>query len=183
MFIHKTHSKKDLCNIIKTFNIKIEEPEKLRKKDLIKEVISEFRFIDEIEPELEYYMFYNLVDLKSYLYNCNPKKILSIKEKNNVILTCKRIQQYIFNSYSIDHSSFNDVNEIHKVAKYIEPYGDIPSVRRACKGLNDCPNKIFKLNPNISKQTARELEKKAEYKKKYEVKITVEFGKFLITFD
>ena len=98
MFIHKTHSKKDLSNIIKIFNININEPDKLKKKDLIKELIIQFSFIDEIEPELDYYMFYNLVDLKTYLYNCNPKKLLSIKEKNHVILTCKRIQQYINNN-------------------------------------------------------------------------------------
>ena len=112
MFIHKTRSKKDLCNIIKTFKINIDEPESFRKKDLIKELVSEFRFIDEIEPELEYYMFYNLVDLKTYLYNCNPKKLLSVKEKNNVILTCKRIQQYILNNYSIQSSSFSDMDEL-----------------------------------------------------------------------
>ena len=183
MFIHKTHSKKDLCNIIKTFKINIDEPESFRKKDLIKELISQFKFIDEIEPELEYYMFYNLVDLKTYLYNCNPKKLLSVKEKNNVILTCKRIQQYILNNYSIQFSSFSDIDELNKVAKYIEPYGDIPSVRRACKCLNNHPNNLFNLQPKISKQTARELEKKAEYKKKYENKLTVTFGKFFVSFD
>ena len=31
MFIHKTHSKKDLSNIIKIFNININEPDKLKK--------------------------------------------------------------------------------------------------------------------------------------------------------
>ena len=182
MFIHKTHSKKDLCNIIKIFNININEPEKFKKKDLIKELIIQFNFIDEIEPELDYYMFYNLVDLKTYLYNCNPKKLLSIKEKNNVILTCKRIQQYINNNYSIERSSFNNINDVHTMSKFIEPFGDIPSVRRACKGLNNCPDNLFNLQPKISKQTARELEKKEEYKKKYQTKLEVNYGKFFIEF-
>ena len=183
MLIHKTHSKKDLINIIKTFKINIDNPDKLLKKELIKNIIQQFKFIDEIEPELEIYMFYNLVDLKTYLYNCNPKKLLSIKEKNNVILSCKRIQQYVFNHYIISNSSFKDMDEIYELANYIEPYGDIPSVRRACKGLNNHQDKIFNLNPIISKQTARELEKKAEYKKTYQNKLEVNYGKYYVSFD
>ena len=128
-------------------------------------------------------MFYNLVDLKTFLFNCNPKKLLSIKEKNNVILSCKRIQQYIFNNYIINNSSFKDMDELHELAKYIEPYGDIPSVRRACKGLNNHQENIFNLNPTISKQTARELEKKLEYKKTYQNTLEVKYGKYFIIFD
>lgn len=183
MLIHKTHSKKDLCNIIRTFNISIDDPEKLKKKELIRTLVYKFKYIDEIEPDLDFYMIYNLVDLKTYLYNCNPKKILSIKDKNEVILICKRIQQYINNNYIVNHSSFNSIDEIQKTAKYIEPYGDIPSVRRACKCLNNHPDKIFNLQPKISKQTLRELEKRAEYKKKYENKLIVKYGKYLVQFD
>ena len=49
--------------------------------------------------------------------------------------------------------------------------------------MNYHPNNLFNLQPKISKQTARELEKKAEYKKKYENKLTVTFGKYLVLFD
>ncbi len=65
MLIHKTHSKKDLCNIIRTFNISIDDPEKLKKKELIRTLVYKFKYIDEIEPDLDFYMIYNLVDLNT----------------------------------------------------------------------------------------------------------------------
>jgi len=183
MLIHKTHSKKDLINIIKTFNINIPEPNTHKKKQLLTLLKKELLTLDEIEPELDVYMFYNLVDLKTYLSSCNPKKLLSIKDKNNVILTCKRLQQFIYNNYIIESSSFKDIDEVYRLGKYIEPYGDIPSVRRACKGLNNCTYYEFNLTPIISKITARELDKRAEYKKKYPIKIEIKTGTFTISFD
>lgn len=182
MLIHKTHSKKDLCNIIKTFNINIPDPNLHKKKQLLTLLKKEILLIEEIEPELDVYMFYNLVDLKNYLSSCNPKKVLSIKEKNHVILSCKRLQQFIYNNYSLDRSTFNSIEEIEELARYIEPYGDIPSVRRACKGLNNS-NHDFNLNPKISKQTLRELEKRELYKKKFPQKLEIKTGSFTINFD
>ena len=183
MLIHKTHSKKDLVNIIKTFNIKIPDPSLHKKKQLLTLLKKELLLLDEIEPELDIYMFYNLVDLKNYLSSCNPKKVLSIKEKNHVILSCKRLQQFIYNNYNIDNSSFDNIKEVNDLAEFIEPYGDIPSVRRACKGLNNNPYHEFNLNPKISKQTLRELEKRELYKIKYPNKLEVKYGSFHITFD
>mgnify|MGYP003124107441 CR=1 FL=1 len=183
MLIHKTHSKKDLCNIIKTFNINIPDPSLHKKKLLLTLLKKEILTLEEIEPELDIYMFYNLVDLKCFLHSCNPKKLLSIKEKNHVILSCKRLQQFIYNSYFIGSSSFNSIEEVEELAKFIEPYGDIPSVRRACKGLNKHPNHVFNLNPKISKQTLRELEKRELYKIKYPMKLGIKTGSFCLTFD
>tara|TARA_R110001592_G_scaffold341674_2_gene631006 strand:+ start:14018 stop:14569 length:552 start_codon:yes stop_codon:yes gene_type:complete len=183
MLIHKTHSKKDLINIIKNFNINIPDPSLHKKKQLLTLLKKELLTMEEIEPELDIYMFYNLVDLKTFLSSCNPKKLLSIKEKNNVIMICKRLQQLVNNNYIIESSSFKDIEEVERLGKFIEPYGDIPSVRRACKELNKHPNRIFKFEPIISKQTLRELEKRAEYKKKYPIKLEVRTGSFTISFD
>ncbi len=183
MFIHKSHSKKDLINIIKTFKIDIDEPNAYRKRDLVTRLKKELSLIDSIEPELDVYLFNNKIDLLEYLRNCNPKKVLSIKEKNNVILTCKRLQHYIKNNYNIDSSTYSDIDEVIDDAKYIEPYGSIPSVRRACKGLNDEPSKIFKLNPFIDKLTEREIAKRLAYKNINHMKLKVHYGSFHLTFD
>ena len=183
MMIHKTHSKKDLVNIIKTFKINIPDPALHKKKSLLTILKKEILTIDEIEPELDIYMFYNLVDLKNYLSSCNPKKLLSIKEKNHVILSCKRLQQFIYNNYFIESSSFNSIEEVESLAIFIEPYGDIPSVRRACKGLNKHPSYEFNLNPKISKQTLREIEKREQYKKKYPMQLIINKSPFTIKFE
>ncbi len=183
MFIHKSHSKKDLVNIIETFKICINDPKQYKKKELLKILNMKLDELEEIEPELTYYMFYNIIELKDYLGKCNPKKLLSIKEKNHVILLCKALQQYINNNYILEQSTFTSTDEIYKIAKEIEPYGDIPSVRRACKGLNNHPCKIYKIDPYISKQTQAELNRRAEYKKKYPTKLIYKKGKFLVTFD
>ncbi len=160
MSIHKSHSKKDLLNIIHTFHFDIGDTGKLKKKDIVERLQHYLLVNDEIEPELEIYMFYNIIELKQYLSNCNPKKILTIKEKNNVINTCKKIKNYCYNNYELSVSLYNDYDEILNDAKYIEPYGDIPSVRKACNLLNKDNNYKFNLSPKMSKQTIKELENK-----------------------
>ena len=75
MFIHKSHSKKDLNNIIETFNINIDNPRQYKKKQLLRLLTKELNEMDEIIPETKYYLFYNIIELKDYLNSCNPKKI------------------------------------------------------------------------------------------------------------
>lgn len=183
MFIHKSHSKKDLTNIIETFNIDIDNPKQYKKKELLKLLHVKINQLEEIEPDLKYYMFYNIIELKDYLSKCNPKKLLSVKDKNSVILQCKAIQQYVNNNYQIDCSSFKSIEELQSIAKSIEPYGDIPSVRRACRCLNLHPCKLFDLKPIISKQTQAELKRRSDYKKKYPTKLVCNFGHFVVSFD
>ena len=183
MFIHKSHSKKDLNNIIETFKINIDNPRQYKKKELLRLLTKELDVLEEIEPETKYYMFYNIIELKDYLSKCNPKKLLSIKEKNEVIFKCKAIQQYVNNNYCLEKSTFNSVEDIKNTANNIRRFGDIPSVRRACKGLNNHPNKIYDVVPIISKQTRAELDRRAELKKKYPMKLQYKKGNFLITFD
>lgn len=183
MFIHKSHSKKDLNNIIETFKINIPNSQQYKKKELLRLLTKELDEMDEIEPETKYYLFYNIIELKDYLSQCNPKKLLSIKQKSEIILHCKELQQYIKNGYNIEYSIFNHENEIHKMCKYIQPYGDIPSVRKALWKLNKHPLNIYNYPPTISKQTQAELDRRQLLKCKYPKKLTLTHGKFFITFD
>ena len=67
--IHKSHSKKELCDIIKTFEIDIDQPETMKKKQLVSRLTSELQMMDTIKPELDRYVFYNFIDerLSRYL--------------------------------------------------------------------------------------------------------------------
>ena len=183
MFIHKSHSKKDLNNIIETFNINIENPRQYKKKELLRIFTKELNEMDEIEPETKYYLFFNIIELKDYLSSCNPKKLLSIKEKSEIILHCKEIQQYIRNGYDIDCSVFDEEDDVHKLCKYIQPYGDIPSVRKALWKLQKHPLNIYNYEPIISKQTQAELDRRDKIKNKYPSHLTLKTGKFFIHFD
>tara|TARA_R110001606_G_scaffold346533_1_gene495484 strand:+ start:121 stop:672 length:552 start_codon:yes stop_codon:yes gene_type:complete len=156
--IHKSHSKRDLINIIQIFKFDLGDINKCKKKELIIRLQNYLLTIDKIEPELNVYMIYTLVELKQYLNNCNPKKVLSIKEKNEVINICKKIKNYCYNNYNLSVSMYNNNDEIINDAKFILPYGDIPSVRKACNLLNRDNNLNLKLNPTMSKQTIKELD-------------------------
>lgn len=183
MFIHKSHSKKDLNNIIETFKINIPNSRHYKKKQLLRLLTKELNEMDEIVPETKYYLFYNIIELKDYLNSCNPKKILSIKNKSEVIFHCKEIQHYIRGGYCIDGSVFNNVDDIHKLCKYIQPYGDIPSVRKALWKLKKHPQNLFNYEPIISKQTQAELDRREKLKNKYPLHMTLRTGKFLVHFD
>tara|TARA_R100000951_G_scaffold110190_1_gene107994 strand:+ start:1223 stop:1771 length:549 start_codon:yes stop_codon:yes gene_type:complete len=180
--IHKSHSKKELCEMIKVFDIDIETPETLKKKQLVKKLELQLNVMDEIKPELDRFCFYNFIDMKHFLENVNPKKRLSIKEKNDVILKCRKIQQYIKNGYILNMTIFNNREEVYDLADTLLHGGDIPSVRRMCRELNKDPHSNRKFSASLSKQTKRELEIRTQLKEKYSKKLEVKYGEFILSF-
>ena len=182
MKIHKTHSKKELVEIIQQFKIDVDNPTTLRKKQLVSRLEKELDLMNEIEPELDRYVFYNFIDMTLFLQECNPKKVLTIKEKNDVILDCRKIQQYIKNDFFIEGSVFDDVNQVYDLADKIKVYGDIPSVRRMCRDMNTDPKSPREFIPLMSKQTRRELEIRQQLKEKYSKALEVSYGTFSLSF-
>lgn len=180
--IHKSHSKKELCDIIKTFEIDIDQPETMKKTQLVSRLTSELQIMDTIKPELDRYVFYNFIDMKDFLSTCNPKKRLTIKEKNDVILNCRKIQQYIKSGYMVNGSCFGSLEEIHELATSLLHAGDIPSVRRMCRDLNKDPKNKKMFVPILSRQTKRELEIRANLKKTYSQKLEIKSGTFVVSF-
>ena len=183
--IHKTHSKLELSQLIITYNINIINPNKYIKLDLIKELEETLILLDvlDIPDNNELYHFTNLVDLKLFLTNINPKKILTVKEKQVVILTCKKLKHYCNNNYMLGNTEYKTLTQVYKDAKYIVAYGDIPSVRKVCLLLNQDINKPFILKPIISTIVQRELEKKHIYKCRKNYQCTFKYGPFSILFD
>lgn len=180
--IHKSHSKKELCDIIKTFEIDIDQPETMKKTQLVGRLTSELQIMDTIKPELDRYVFYNFIDMKEFLTHCNPKKRLTIKQKNDVILDCRKIQQYIKSGYVVNGSCFGSLEEIYELAQSLLHAGDIPSVRRMCRDLNKDPINMERLVPIISRQTKRELEIRANLKKTYCQQLEIKSGTFTLLF-
>tara|TARA_R100000541_G_scaffold40205_2_gene47842 strand:- start:210 stop:626 length:417 start_codon:yes stop_codon:yes gene_type:complete len=135
-----------------------------------------------IKPNEEY-CFNNLIDLKYHLMNVNPKKILTIKQKNELILNCKKIKHYCNNAYEVHKTDFKDREEIFVLAQECSMFGDIPSVRKMVRDLNKDPKKCFTIVPNISKPMLKELELKKELKQTSSKTLKVRSGCFKILFE
>ena len=81
--IHKTFSKQELKDIVIDLNLNIQNLEYLNKHELIKSI--DYYLENDFEINFECSDFFknkNIDDVKKYLSNPNPNKILSVKERN-----------------------------------------------------------------------------------------------------
>jgi len=180
--IHKTHSKRDLIKINNTFDCGIVNPNQYKKCELSSRLEHLIWQMEYIKPNEEY-CFNNLIDLKYHLMNVNPKKILTIKQKNELILNCKKIKHYCNNAYEVHKTDFKDREEIFSLAQECSMFGDIPSVRKMVRDLNKDPKKCFTIVPNISKPMLKELQLKKELKQSSSSTLKVKSGCFRIEFN
>ena len=183
--IHKTHSKLELCQLIDTYNININNPKKYKKAELQELVEKELTTLDvlNIPTNNDIYHFTNIMDLKFFLVSINPKKLLTIKQKQQIQFTCKKLKHYCHNNYNLKYTDYKTLEAVYLDAKFIEPYGDIPSVRKVCNLLNKDIKKPFLLKPIISPIVQKELDKKIRYKKSNIIKCVIKHGHFTINFD
>jgi len=174
--IHKTFSKTDLTDLINILNLPIVFSHQDCKADIQCKLIT-FLKNKKISIEANYYDIKNRDDLLSYLKNKNPKKILNIKEKSDVMKICKSIIQYCKNNFDITACDYTTLKEIEDDMDYIKQFGDVPSVRRCCRLLKEDPKfcgKDFK--PLISPQVQRELDEKYKLKRVYPYKLTIRYS-------
>jgi len=163
MIIHKTFSKTDLIEIIIDLNLPIVYSHQDNKKDLqskFKKCLGE-----DLQFSKNFYKIENKDGLINYLENQNPKKILTIKEKQDVMKICKKIIQYCKSNYDITITDYLTQRDIIDDMDYIKQFGDIPSVRRCCRLMNldvKCGGLIFK--PLISPQVQKLLDEKKKTK-------------------
>lgn len=172
MIIDKTHSKTDLIDLINDLNLPIVHSHQDNKKDLQDKFISCLN-----KPVKVADNFYNIKhkdDLINYLKNKNPKKILSIKEKQDVMKICKKIIQYCKSNYDLSITDYKEQKELIDDMDFIKQFGDIPSVRRCCRLMNqDIKTGGIKFNPLISPQVKKDLEEKKQHKQVKNYKLTI----------
>lgn len=181
--IHTSHSRKELIQIIQQFNIDIPNSNDLPKKDIQILLSNKLMEIDEIKEEDEYFFVKDKIELMEYLSKPNQSKILTIKEKDEVMLTAKRIISYCKNSYFLTPYNYETFDDLLVEAKHIAKYGDIPSCRRAITMLNNDPKLDYNIEVVISKRVKKELQKKAQLKMNSIPKATIKTGKFIVYFD
>lgn len=181
MLIHKSHSKSELVRIIQTYNIDICNPKHYRKIDLSAILVDKLKTMDNIKPNEEF-PFLNIIELKHHLIQVNPKKRLTIKQKNDIVMITKKIKQYCRNHYNIETSQYNCINDLENDIDYISQYGEIPSVRMAIRELNENPQKTKHYTVYIPPIIKRELDKKHKLKYKICLPIKIQKGLYTIQF-
>ena len=175
MIIDKSYSKTDLIELINDLNLPIVHSHQDNKLDIqnkFKECMTKkFNIPD------NFYKIKNKDELISYLSNKNPKKILTIKEKQNVMIICKKIIQYCKNNFDLTITDYNSHKDLIDDLDFIKQFGDIPSVRRCCRLMNEDPNMAgIKFKPLISAQVQKDLDQKKKTKKVYCCKLTVRYA-------
>ena len=167
MQIHTSYNKKDLCHIIETFSLGIDYDHKINNRDDIRRKLQDY--INKYEIEELY-----------FLNEENKITRLSVKEKNEILASAKKIISFCKNGYNIERSLYKDYYEILCEVKNIAKYGDISSVRRALKLFNirhEPSVEIF-----ISENIKLQLEQKKLLKKLSIPVLQCRQGTFLIEF-
>ena len=184
--IHKTFSKLDLKDFISDLKINILYYEALNKYQLVKALNlymkndNQYDFINSVifkNKDLDYF--------KLYLSLPNPNKLLSVKEKNEILKTCKEIIHYCNTGFCIENTIFSDLDSLIDNLDNVKQYGDIPSVRRCCRLIKgDIKiNRVF--IPVISDKVIRDLELKKQNKIKNKKinNLIVKYGNYKVIFD
>ena len=182
--IHTSHSRKELIQIIQQFKIDIPNCNDLPKKEIQVLLSNKLNDLDdEIKEEDEYFFVKDKNELVEYLSKPNQSKILTIKEKDQTMLTAKKIISYCKNSYFLTPYNYETFDDLLAEANYISKFGDIPSCRRAINMLNQDPKLDHKIEIVLSKRVKKELEKKEQLKMNNIPRAVLKRGHFVINFD
>jgi hypothetical protein len=182
--IHKSHTKKDLIEIIDVFDFKdvIEGYKDLNKDALVQLLDIHLRTIFDLEPNKDYFDFNDIRDLREYLRRPSPKQVLTIKERDIIIDKAKKIIFYCkIAGYCLGPTTYESVEEIESDANDIKKYGDIPTCRRALKLLKKslsvkCPD------PIMTYRTQQRLDRKERIKEGGMARMSIHKGNFLVEF-
>ena len=179
--IHMSHSRKELLDIIRVFNLPIPNKNDKNKKSLQDSIVETVRFLDNVQPEDEYFFVNSKEELIDYLQKQNPAKTLTIKEKTDVMLIAKKLIGYSRNGYYLLPSGYMDTIDVFKDASYIAKFPEIPSVRKAVELINLDPKLRDKIEMTIPRRVKKQLEKRKKVKQK-SIPLYIKRGEFILEF-
>jgi len=148
MIVDKSHSKKDIVSLFKKHGVIIDV--QLTKSDIVQNIESymkDFKYNDKVK---------NCTELKEYLKTISPKQRPNTQQKNEIMFKAKKIIKWGKNDY-IFNGTYNNCNDPYDDIMDIYMWGDLPSVRRACRFYNSSPNKINHINPIITQEVEDEI--------------------------
>ena len=180
--IHMSHSRKELLDIIRIFKLPITNKNDKNKKLLQSAIVECVRFLNNIEPEDEYFFINSKEELIEYLKKQNPAKTLTIKEKTEVMLVAKKLIAYSRHGYFLLPCGYMDAIEVYKDATYIAKFPEIPSVRKAIELVNKDPKMRDKVEMVIPRRVKKQLDKRKAVKQQH-IPLYRKTGEFILTFD
>ncbi len=180
--IHMSHSRKELLDIIRVFNLPISNKNDKNKKQLQDAIVETVRYLDNVQPEDEYFFVNSKEELIDYLQKQNPAKNLTIKEKTDVMIIAKKLIGYSRNGYYLLPSGYMDTIDVFKDASYIAKFPEIPSVRKAVELINLDPKLRDKIEMIIPRRVKKQLDKRKKVKQK-NIPLYIKRGEFILNFD
>ena len=184
MSIHKSHSKQELIDIINDLQISnIELSHSDSKSDTQSKILTYLNdYKEDTYPE-SVFKIRSSQELAIYLMNPNPKKNLSVKDKSVVMSICKEITKFAKCNYIVENTRYSTLQELNDDMMYITQYGDLPSVRRAVKLMNENVQRTRHWSCVISPQMKKVIEEKENQKNSNSYHATFRRGEFIVSFD
>jgi hypothetical protein len=149
MLVDKSHSKKDIVTLFKKHGVCIDS--ELTKSNIVSDIdfyIKDFKYNNVIKNETQ---------LKDYLKNVSPKQRPNTQQKNEIMFKAKKIIKWGKNDYIFDGATYMNTTDPYNDIMSIYMWGDLPSVRRACRFYNLSPNSIGYVNPIITREVEEEI--------------------------
>ena len=148
MYVDKSHSKRDLILLFHNLGIELnDECSKSQITKILESKIKDCKYNDKIT---------NCTELIDYLKTPSKKQRPTTKIKNDIMFKCKKIIKWGKNDYIFD-GLYTTKDEPYQDIMFIHLWGDLPSVRRACKFYNQSVYCINHINPVISEEVQSQL--------------------------
>ena len=167
MYIDKTHSKKDIVFLF--HNLGVDLDDELSKSQITKNLenkIHDCKYNDKIK---------NCTELIDYLKTPSNKQRPPSKLKNEIMFKCKKIIKWGKNDYIFD-GLYENKTQPYDDVMFIHKWGDLPSVRRACRFYNNSLYCINNINPIISDEIQDELQNNKIIKQQHINKLTIKYA-------
>jgi len=177
--IDKSHSKKDLIELFKSLKVFIDK------------TLSKGRIVNDIEIYIDQCFYNDKIKNKSelveYLQNPTTKQRPNIQEKNDIMYKSKRIIKYCNTHCELSDLTYPTHEDVYNDIILISKWGDIPSVRRACRLYNCSPYVISHVNPVISPEVKENLDNNKILKQTFltslKIRVATKENPIIVSFD
>jgi len=165
MIIDKSHSKKDIVNLFKKLGVFIND--ELTKGKIVSQIdiyIEHVKYNEKIK---------NCTELKEYLKKPSNKQRPTTHQKRDIMFNAKKIIKWAKNDYIFDMSTYCNQNDPYNDIMSIYMWGDLPSVRRACRLYNLSTYCKDHINPIITEEVEEEMNQNKIIKQQYIYKLLI----------
>lgn len=111
----------------------------------------------------------------------NNEKKLTIKNRDEIIKVARKVKTFCKSGLDISKGIYKNNDELIADTIYISNYGEISSVRKAVKLVEQMLD--IKIPLQIPPDIKKDLDEKAKLKKDQIPRLQINYGKFFVQFD